>query len=238
MIRMPPIAPVVAPAPALPIAPSKQAQAGEPTSGVALPLLMIATVYAIPIVVALRPVADPVIDPDIWWHLRVGQWVCEHGTVPQTDPFSRYGADKPWVAYSWLYEVLVFHLHQRFGLAGIVAYRVAMSLAVVAALHRVVRRREPRFLAATGLTAVAALALAPIFSERPWLFTILFTILTLDALLDLRAGQMSRTVWLLPLVYVLWCMCYGPTCTSSLSMDCYCWAWRVSRRWSMRGWPE
>jgi hypothetical protein len=165
---------------------------------------MIIAVYAIPIVVALRPVADPVIDPDIWWHLRVGHWVCEHGTVPNTDPFSRYGADKPWIAYSWLYEVLVFRLHEWFGLAGIAAYRVALSLAVVAALHRLVRRREPRFLAATGLTAVAALALAPIFSERPWLFTVLFTILTLDALLDLRAGRASRAVWLLPFVYVLW----------------------------------
>jgi hypothetical protein len=204
MIRMSPFASIVAPAPAPPVAPSKQEQTGEPNSGVALALLMIAAVYAIPIVVALRPVADPVIDPDIWWHLRVGQWVCEHGTVPQTDPFSRYGADKPWVAYSWLYEVLVFRLHQSFGLAGIVAYRVAMSLAVVAALHRLVRRREPRFLVATGLTAVATLALAPLFSERPWLFTILFTLLTLDILLDLRAGRASCAVWLLPLVYVVW----------------------------------
>jgi hypothetical protein len=178
--------------------------AEEETSGTALRLFMILAIYAIAIVVALRPVADPVIDPDIWWHLRVGQWVCEHGTVPHTDPFSRYGADKPWVAYSWLYEVLVYRLHEWFGLAGIVAYRVAMSLAVVAALHRLVRRREPRFLAATGLTAVAALAMAPIFSERPWLFTVLFSILTLDVLLDLRAGRASRAVWLLPLVYVLW----------------------------------
>ena len=173
-------------------------------SGTALRLFMVIAVYAIPIVVALRPVADPVIDPDIWWHLRVGQWVCEHGAVPNTDPFSRYGTDKPWIAYSWLYEVLVYRLHEWFGLAGIVAYRVAMSLAVVAALHRLVRRREPPFLAATGLTAVAALALAPIFSERPWLFTVLFSILTLDVLLDLRAGRASRGVWLLPLVYVLW----------------------------------
>jgi hypothetical protein len=183
--------------------PDQREQTGE-TSGTTLHLCMLIALYAIPIVVAVRAVADPVIDPDIWWHLRVGQWVVEHHAVPATDPFSRYGVDRPWIAYSWLYEVLVFRLYEAFGLAGIVAYRVAMSMAVVAALHRLVRRREPRFLVATALTAVAALAMAPLFSERPWLVTILFTTLTLDVLLNLRAGQASRWIWLLPFAFVLW----------------------------------
>ncbi len=165
---------------------------------------MVVALYAIPIVVSLRPVADPVIDPDIWWHLRVGQWVVEHGAVPITDPFSRHGLDKPWVAYSWMYELLVFRLEETFGLAGIVAFRVALAVAIVAALHRLIRRREPCFLVATALTSVAALALAPLFSERPWLFTVLFAILTLDGILDLRAGHGSRWIWLLPVVYALW----------------------------------
>ena len=72
--------------------------------------------------VTLRPVADPVMDPDIWWHLRVGQWVVDNDTVPITDPFSSYGLDRPWIAYSWFYEVLVFRLYSLFGLAGIVAF--------------------------------------------------------------------------------------------------------------------
>lgn len=186
------------------IAPSQLGRTGGQARGTALHLFMVIAVYAIPIVVTLRPIADPVIDPDIWWHLRVGQWVVEQGHVPVTDPLSSYGLDKPWIAYSWLYEVLLYLLHQAFGLAGIVIYRVALAVAIVAALHRLIRRREPRFLIATGLTAVAVLAVAPLLSERPWLFTILFTILTLDAILDLRAGRASRGVWFLPLMYVLW----------------------------------
>lgn len=188
----------------LPLAPAAIPHKNETTGASALPLCMLFALYAIPIVVALRSVADPVMDPDIWWHLRVGWWVSEHQAVPATDPFSQYGSDRPWIAYSWLYEVLVYRLYEVFGLAGIVAYRVAMSLAIVAALHRLIRRREPRFLVATGLTASAALALAPLYGERPWLFTILFTTLTLDALLDLRVGRNSLGVWLLPVVFMLW----------------------------------
>ena len=70
-----------------------------PLDGLDLPalrLLILVVLYALPAVVTLRPVGQPVYDPDIWWHLRTGQWVVEHGTVPQTDPFSRL--ERPWVA--------------------------------------------------------------------------------------------------------------------------------------------
>lgn len=200
-----------------------------------LPVFLLAAIYAIPIVVALRPIAHPIIDPDIWWHLRVGQWVCEHRAVPMTDPCSAYGADKSWIAYSWFYEVLVYRLYETFGLAGIVAYRVAMSLAVVAALHRLIRRREPRFLVATGLTAAAALTLAPLFSERPWLFTILFTTLTLDVLLDLRDGRVTIGAWLLPIVYALWAnvhiqFVYGLLLLGLACITLSCWRCGLAKR--------
>jgi len=161
---------------------------------------LVTAVYCIPLLAAIRPVADW----DIWWHLRVGQWITEHGRVTQTDPCSAFGADKTWVAYSWLFEVLVFKLYQVLGLGGVLLCRVVLALAVVAGCHRLVARREPRFLVATLLTGVAALAISPLLSERPWLFTILFTTLTLEVVLDLRAGRRGLLFWLLPLLYVLW----------------------------------
>jgi hypothetical protein len=156
--------------------------------------------YAVAAVAVIRPV----LDEDIWWHLRIGQWVIDHGTVPQTDPLSAYGEGRPWVAYSWLFEVIVVSLHRGLGLHGILLYRALMSFAVVAALHRFVVKREPRFLPAFGLVGAALLALVPVLSERPWLFTILFTTWTLDAVLDLRAGRPARRAGLLPLMYVVW----------------------------------
>ncbi len=103
-------------------------------------LLLWAALYVIPGVIALQPVGDW----DIWWHLRTGQWVAAHGTVPTTDPFSSYGQGKSWIAYSWLFEVLVYELHQGLGLTGILLYRVVLALAIAVALHRLVARREPR----------------------------------------------------------------------------------------------
>ena len=188
--------------------PSSTQTAPTPAEALASPLLrsmMIFALYAIPVVVAVRPVGVPVLDPDVWWHLRVGQWVAEHRAVPVNDPFSLPGQTQPWAAYSFLYELLLYTLYSAFGLAGVVVYRAGMALAVVAAIHALVCRLEKRFLVAVGLTAAAVLAVAMLFSERPWLFTILFTTLTLNAILSLRQpGTPPRWVWRFPVVFVLW----------------------------------
>src|SRR4029077_18800779 len=104
---------------------------------------------------------------DIWWHLRTGKWIVEHGAVPVTDPFSSFGQGKPWVAYSWLFAVLVYGLYQCLGLYGIILYRAALGFAVAVAIHRFVAKREPRFVVATGLAGLAVLATARLLTERP-----------------------------------------------------------------------
>jgi len=38
-------------------------------------------------------------DPDLWWHLRTGQWIVENGHVPHTDPFSFTRGGSPWVSH-------------------------------------------------------------------------------------------------------------------------------------------
>jgi hypothetical protein len=165
-----------------------------------LRLAMVICLYTIPLFATLQ--LD--VDYDSWWHLRAGQWIVEHRAVTTTDPFSAYGQDKAWVAYSWLFEVVIYYLYQVFGLCGFLVFRAVMSLAVTAALHRFVAKREPRFLYAVGMTGLATLAMALLFKERPWLFTILFSIFTLEAILDLRDGRHGLLFWLLPLLFALW----------------------------------
>jgi hypothetical protein len=162
--------------------------------------MILIALYAIPAVVVVRPVRDN----DIWMNLRAGQWVVDHGTVPETDPFSGYGRGRPWVAYSWLFEVLVHGLHERLGLAGIVLYRVVLSFAVLTSLHRLIAKRVPRFVVATGLTGLGFFALVPLLNERTWLFTVLFSALTLDVIQDLREGKGGRVGWVLPPLYAVW----------------------------------
>jgi hypothetical protein len=75
-------------------------------------LAILVLLYSIPAFQAMLPIDDP----DIWWHLRTGQWIVEHGRVPTEDPFSTYGMGKPWIAYSWLFEILVYLVFRNLGL--------------------------------------------------------------------------------------------------------------------------
>jgi hypothetical protein len=59
--------------------------------------------YGIAILLAIGFTLAPntISDPDLWWHLRTGEWILQNASLPSADPFSTYGADRPWVAYTW-----------------------------------------------------------------------------------------------------------------------------------------
>ena len=85
--------------------------------------VVLAALFSFPGILCLR--AAHMVDPDIWWHLRTGEWILQHHAVPHTDPFSSIGAGKPWSAYSWLFELLVYQLFLRLGLVGLVRFSQA-----------------------------------------------------------------------------------------------------------------
>ena len=70
-----------------------------------------------------------VIDNDIWWHLKVGDWIVEHLAVPHTGILSRTAAGRPWIAYSWGYEVLMSCAYRWFGILGIGLYGTLLTSA-------------------------------------------------------------------------------------------------------------
>jgi hypothetical protein len=164
--------------------------------------LVLVAMYSLPVFLCLRMAA--VGDPDVWWHLRSGEWMMQHGAVPQTEPFSSFGVGKPWVAYSWLFEVLIFQLFQRLGLIGIMAYSIGMLTAVTIALHHLVRRLQADFTLGVLTTAAASYGMVRLYTPRPWLFTILFFVLELDVLMQTRRTGKARELLWLPVLFALW----------------------------------
>jgi hypothetical protein len=164
--------------------------------------LVLVAMYSFPVILCLRMAV--VNDPDVWWHLRSGEWILQHGTVPQTDPFSSLGAGKPWVAYSWLFELLIFQSFMGLGLVGVVAYATGMVVAITVALHHLIRRLQADFTFAVFLTCVASFSLLRLYTPRPWLFTVLLFALELDVLMQARkTGRVRELAWL-PVIFALW----------------------------------
>jgi hypothetical protein len=165
-------------------------------------IIVIAMLFAAPALMCVRAACAN--DPDVFWHLRTGEWILQHHAIPQVDPFSGPLAGKPWQAYSWLFEVIVIKLFQGLGLTGIVVYTSAMVLAITVSLYHMIRQLQSDFLLAALLTFATCFSLGHLYTPRPWLFTILLFILELNILMHARrTGRLRELLWL-PLIFALW----------------------------------
>jgi hypothetical protein len=164
--------------------------------------LVLALLFAVPTLLCLYGAMAA--DTDVWWHLRAGDWILQHHAVPRVDSFSTFGAGKPWVDYSWLFEVLVSKLYQGFGLVGLLSYTGAMILAITVALYHLIKRLQGDFNTTVLLTFAAGLAIQRLYSPRPWHFTILFFVLVVDIVMHARRTGKTRELLWLPLLFAFW----------------------------------
>jgi hypothetical protein len=49
----------------------------------------------------------PLIDGDVWWHIRAGEEVLRTGQIPDVDTWSIVGAGLPWTSQDWLANVIL-----------------------------------------------------------------------------------------------------------------------------------
>ena len=143
--------------------------------------------------------ARNVSDPDLWWHLKAGQYIIAHQTIPHTDPFSYTGAGQPWVAHEWLAELFLCGLYRTGGWAGLILVFAAITTATFFLLY--LRCAETPYVAAFGIVW-GTLAAAPSWGVRPQ--TLAWLLVSLWLLILDRSQQNRRLLWwTLPLM-LLW----------------------------------
>src|SRR5688500_8861617 len=59
-------------------------------------------------------------DPDMFWQIKIGQWIVANHAVPFTDIYSFTRAGEPWMSSSWLSQVLFAQAFDLGGWAGVV----------------------------------------------------------------------------------------------------------------------
>jgi hypothetical protein len=145
-----------------------------------------------------------VLDLDVWWHLASGDWIVQHHAVPHTGILSRTAADRPWMAYSWGYEVLLSRSYAWLGFLGIGLFGTALTIAVALALFWMIRRLSGRFWIAWALSIVVYFAFLFNIMPRPVFFSMLLYTLTLTLLLEANRTGRGRLLYWLPLIFLLW----------------------------------
>ena len=144
-----------------------------------------------------------VVDPDFWWHLKVGDGILATRHWPMIDQFSFTAAGRPWLAAEWLGEVLLALVARLAGLRGLEALHIILGAAILLALYAFATLRcgnsKAAFVAAGLLLTLATVS----FSLRPQMFGYLFLVLTLITLERLRQNRLAGS-WILPLIFLIW----------------------------------
>lgn len=157
-------------------------------------------IFLIIVVVGLFGMAvRNVVDPDLWWHLKTGEYIVAHRAVPHLDPFSYTRAGQPWVAHEWLTELFMYALYRAAGWGGLsIVFAVILSASFL-----VLYLRCPQNSYLSGAMAVwAAWATTPVWGVRPQILSLLLVSLWL-LILENSERNPRLLWWTLPLM-LLW----------------------------------
>jgi len=144
-------------------------------------------------------------DPDIWWHLKTGQYVLNGGSFSGPDPWVPF-ASRPFVLTQWLPEVVAQKVYELAGLPGVAWLRFAAMLVLLGTLLWTCRRiadSVPALMAALAAMLGAGASL----TERPQLVSFILLSVTLAAWWR-SAEDLRPRWWLVPLTW-LWACSHG-----------------------------
>jgi hypothetical protein len=167
--------------------------------------VMLATFLVAGVFVSAR---DFQVDPDLWWHVKVGESILATHRFPTTDPYSFTVHGQPWLAYEWLGEVVLAAAQRFAGIQGLEILLIALGSAVMLAIYAFATIRAKNSKAGFAATAILLSLAAASFSLRPQMFGYLFLVLTLILLNLFREGK-RNALWWLPLLMVLWVNTHG-----------------------------
>jgi hypothetical protein len=158
---------------------STQGRRGTPTAAVA-----VAAFFAL---VVMGRSTLPLVDGDVWWHLRAGEEILRSGAVPATDAWTIAGQGRPWISQDWLSNVVMAAVHGAGGEWGATLLSLVFALVTVAAFALLwrglgYRRGAPGWLARLVWLTAGLIVAGPIIGVR---------VQTLDLLLS------AATAWLL-----------------------------------------
>lgn len=151
----------------------------------------------------------PRFDPDFWWHLKDGQYIASHHSVPSRDFMSFAYAGHPWTDLEWLPELIMYELYRLAGLRGpVVFYGCIIALTFALVYWDMVQRRIQRFLALAVLIC-AAVASTGSWGPRIQMLTLLFLASYALVLHRFELTRDRRLLVIFPVLMLVWANSHG-----------------------------
>jgi hypothetical protein len=142
-------------------------------------------------------------DPDMWWHLKMGQIIWTTHRIPTHDLFSYTANQQALVPQEWLAQLNIFCAYLLGGFSGLMLWFFLLAAALVVAGYILCRtysgNAKVAFVGAMVIWFFGTIG----FEIRPQMFSF---ILLVAELLLIHAGRKRNPRWFvgLPLVFLIW----------------------------------
>jgi hypothetical protein len=161
----------------------------------------------------------PISDPDTWWHLAVGEGILEERSLPgPDDPFS-FTSPEPLndaqvrgLRSQWLGQVPLYAAYHAGGYGSLAVFRSLLFMLPFVCMYLSATRRglSPPLAAALLLLPLLLIALTMFNTfERPQAFSFLLALAVYALLERERIGKQGTSLWLLPVLMLLWANLHG-----------------------------
>jgi hypothetical protein len=147
-------------------------------------------------------------DPDMWWHLKMGEIICTTHTIPTTDLFSYTTNHHSWIPHEWLSQTLIYGAYRFAGYSGLMLWLCFLTAALLVGGYVLCSvysgNAKVGFAGGLLLWSFATIGLA----VRPQMMGYLLLIIEL-LLLHLGRTHSPRWFFGLPPLFALWVNCHG-----------------------------
>jgi len=148
-------------------------------------------------------------DPDYFWHIKTGEQILHHGSLPSTDMFSYTYFEHPWVLHEWLFQVLLFTVFDLLGPLGIKVMTAFLGMLSFYLIYLAVRHINHSPVFSAVLILVFFIPMIPFISPRPQLISFVLFSLTMFILVQFKYLNRTRYLVVLPAIMVLWVNMHG-----------------------------
>jgi len=150
-------------------------------------------------------ISGPVVDPDLWWHITVGNWILSNQAIPTEELWNKFALGQPWIAYSWSIEILLAFVDGQFGDLGLAALKLLMNIALVVTVFVVFARLSGSWFFGALIGALAVFGCVQNLTLRPQTFVWIYFVWILGATDNIvRNGFSKRTILYFCLPFTLW----------------------------------
>jgi hypothetical protein len=160
-------------------------------------------------------------DADTAWHIRAGDVILQHLSVPRTDVFSYTARDQSWINHEWLSQVIFSILHHVSGLTGVVVLTALLLCCTFFYFYRFLLELGVSLLLAVILTLLAATITSVHWLARPHIFSLLLTLVWYRQLERYRRSGAQSALYPLPLIMLFWVNLHGAYVTGFILLGLY-----------------